>query len=66
MSILIPVALALGLTAGLAPARADAASYGSGCYYHHQAHWYGHRHWGGYYGADYRQWRMFGGDRRDW
>jgi hypothetical protein len=64
MSILIPVALALGLTAGLAPAPADAACWGRGCYNHH--HWYGHRHWGGYYGQDYWQWRQFGGERRDW
>lgn len=64
MSILIPIALALGLTAGIAPTPADAACWGRGCYNHH--HWYGHRHWNGYYGQDYRQWRAFGGEHRDW
>jgi hypothetical protein len=67
MSILIPAALAFSLAAGLAPSPADAACYGSGCYvYHHPPHPYAYRHWNGYYGEDYRQWRMFGGNRGDW
>ena len=68
MSILIPAALALSLTAGLAPTPADAACWGRGCYVHHYypAYRYGYRHWNGYYGEDYRQWLEFGGTRRDW
>jgi hypothetical protein len=63
ISLLIPVALAFGLAAVLAPAPADAACWGRGCYNHH---WSGHRHWGGYYGQDYRQWREYGGVRGEW
>jgi hypothetical protein len=67
MSILIPMALALGLTAGLAPALANAACFGQGCYaYHHHAYRYSNRHWNRYSNEDYRQWREFGGDHREW
>lgn len=67
MSILIPAALALALTAGFARAPADAARYGRGCYVnHHHAYRYTNRHWHGYSNEDYRQWREFGGGSRDW
>ncbi len=67
MSILIPAALALGMTAGLAPAPADAACYGAECAGNHQqVHRYTNRHWNMYSNQDYRQWREYGGDRREW
>lgn len=69
MSILIPMALALGLTAVLAPAPADAACYGPSCYTnHYQVYRYPHhhRHWNRYWHDDYRQWREYGGLRHEW
>jgi hypothetical protein len=72
-SVLPSAAFALVIAAGLAPASADAACYGHDCVVHHHAvvtHRPAvvvtHRHVNVYSGADYRQWREYGGTRAEW
>jgi len=69
-SAVIPAIFAVALAFGLAPASAEAACFGSGCFVHH--HYVQHRSWNNYSRSeayrnareDSRQEREFGGTGR--